>query len=210
MTRPCGKTKRSNVVANAEPIRGWADEIGPLLSVSGFPSSPEMPLAFLPRLGFGPPPSAADGLQRDPPNPSERHRLGYGRPETDAGGPIMFTQPQQNPQPSIPTNLPAPLPPGPVPAPAPRQAGDIPVPPLNSAGSSKKPRAQKPKLTKEDRVLLRAVVQQFHSAQRDRATVVTSYLCHGCNSWHKDQSCRLGLCSTCSARLSDLIVRLGN
>jgi hypothetical protein len=124
MTRPCGKTKRSNVVANAEPIRGWADEIGPLLSVSGFPSSPEMPLAFLPRLGFGPPPSAADGLQRDPPNPSERHRLGYGRPETDAGGPIMFTQPQQNPQPSIPTNLPAPLPPGPVPAPAPRQAGD--------------------------------------------------------------------------------------
>ena len=137
MTWPCGKRKRSNVVGKAKPIRGWADEIGPLLSVSGFPSSPEMPLAFLPRLGFGPPPSAADGLQRDPPNPSERHRLGYGRPETDAGGPIMFTQPQQNAQPSIPTNLPTPLPPGPVPAPAPRQAGDIPDPPLSAAGSSK-------------------------------------------------------------------------
>src|ERR1019366_3746590 len=61
----------------------------------------------------------------------------FGRPETDAGGPIMFTQPQPDSQPSFPsTNPPSPVPPGPVPAPAPRQAGDIPAPPLNSAGSS--------------------------------------------------------------------------
>jgi len=119
----------------------------------------------------------------------------------------MFNQPQEIRQPSTVPVAPTPIPPGPVPASGPRHAGDIPDPPLDSAGEPRK-RTRKAVLNIEDKALLRSILHQFNAAQSDRTTVVTSYLCSNCRTWHKDQTCRYGLCRDCSGRIVELLDKL--